>query len=339
MKALMFEAVGKISYIDVSKPEINKLDDVLVRVRAASICGSDVHGFEGLPPGRVPPLIMGHESCGEVVETGDAVTHVKPGDRIFILPGISCNTCEACLDGRYDDCRDRRFYGADMPGGFAEYILISARAAVPIPDNLAFEKAALIEPLSVAIKAVSRLNFRPHDTVAVIGAGPIGLMTTAVLSRLTPKHLIMINRNRDRRSLAEEFGATVHIDPTSENVWEKVTELTRGIGVDGCIEAVGTSNTLNYAIDITRPGGDLVWAGNMEKTVEMNQLMAVFNQLNIKGTMGVTRSGVLKAIELISTGEIQVEKLLTIKAPLAEGLSVFERMTKDRSIIKAVLIP
>jgi 2-desacetyl-2-hydroxyethyl bacteriochlorophyllide A dehydrogenase len=339
MKALLFEEIGRLSYIDMPDPVISKPDDVLVRIRASSICGSDVHGFKGLPPGRVPPLVMGHESCGEVVEIGSAVENVKIGDRIFILPGISCNTCEACLDGRFDDCRDRRFYGADMPGGFAEYVLISARAAVPLPDNVPYTSAALIEPLSVALKIVSKLGVTPDDTVAVIGAGPIGLMSIAVLARFSPRHLIVLNRNPNRQALANEYGATVHINPTAGDVWVEVSTLTDGIGVDGCVEAVGTSETMNHAIDITRPGGTIVWAGNMQNMVNINQIKAVFNQLTIKGSMGTTRSLVLRTIRLIASGSIAVDKLLTIEAPLSEGASIFERMTEDRSIIKAVLIP
>jgi threonine dehydrogenase-like Zn-dependent dehydrogenase len=136
-----------------------------------------------------------------------------------------------------------------------------------------------------------------------------------------------------------EYGATVHIDPTSEDIWSKVSSLTDGIGVDGCVEAIGTSETLNYAIDITRPSGTIVWAGNMQRMVELNEIKAVFNQLTIKGTMGMTRSGVLHAIRLITSGAVPVEKLLSIEAPLSEGAFIFKRMTKDRSVIKAVLIP
>lgn len=339
MKALMFNEVRNLQYITVPDPYIKKSDDVLVKVKAASICGSDVHGYMGLPPGREPPLIMGHESCGEVIEVGKEVTRVKPGDRIFITPGISCNTCNACKDGRYDDCRDRRFYGANMPGGFAEYILISERAAIPLPDGISYDKAALIEPLSVAIKACSYLQYKPFNNVAVIGAGPIGLMCIAVLALQNPNQLVVINRNRDRREIANYYGAKTHIDPTAQNVWDEIEKLTKGVGVDSCVEAVGNTQTVGYAVDITRPGGIVVWAGNSEKTVEIDQLKAVFNQLRIQGTMGVTYAGIIKAMEVIEKGTIDVAKLLTIKAPLSEGADVFARMTTDRSIIKAILIP
>jgi L-iditol 2-dehydrogenase len=338
MKALLLEAVGRIRYTDVPDATITRPGQVLVRVAAASICGSDVHGYQGRPPGRTPPLIMGHEVAGTVEAVGAAVENVRPGDRIFVLPGISCFRCESCLDGRWDDCRDRRFYGANMAGGFADLLVIDHTSAVPIPDQVSFRQAALIEPLSVAIKAVSRVHFVPGDTSVVIGAGSIGLMATAMLARYTPRHLVVVNRNHERDAMLRDLGATLILDPGDPALTSTVLDLTNGVGADHCIEAVGVSGTMQHAIDLTRPSGTIVWAGNISTTIEVDELMAVFNQLDILGTMGVTRTGVLRAIRLIADGAVDVERLLSLTAPLSDGPSVFDRMVHDRSIIKAMFL-
>ncbi len=339
MKALVLEGVGQLSYRDVPEPEITEPGEVIVRVGASSICGSDVHGFQGKPPGRTPPLVMGHETSGTVVAVGPWVRNVEVGARVFVMPGIACRACETCLDGRTDDCRDRRFYGANMPGGFAESLVVDSSVLVPIPDGVSFDQAALIEPLSVAIKAVSRIHFLPGDTSLVLGAGPIGLMTTALLARYSPRHLIVANRNRERDPLLRAFGATEIIDPGDPGFVQRVMDLTGGIGVDHAIEAVGVTATMARAVDVTKPGGTIVWAGNISETIEIDELLAVFNQLTITGIMGMTRSGVLRAIRLIADGAVDVEKILTLRAPLADGAAVFERMVSDRSIVKAVFHP
>jgi L-iditol 2-dehydrogenase len=339
MKALVLEGIGQLDYRDVPDPEIGTATEVIVRVGAASICGSDVHGFQGKPPGRVPPLIMGHETAGTVVTVGSAVTTVQPGSRVFIMPGIACRACESCLDGRTDDCRDRRFYGANMAGGFADSLVVDSSVLVPIPDHVSFDQAALIEPLSVAIKAVSRIHFLPGDTSLVLGAGPIGLMATALLARYTPRHLIVVNRNRDRDALLRAFGATEILDPADPGLKARVFDLSRGLGVDHAIEAVGVTSTMGLAVDLTKPGGTIVWAGNISETIEIDELLAVFNQLTITGIMGMTRSGVLRAIRLIADGAVDVERILTLRAPLSDGLAVFQRMVTDRSIVKALFHP
>ena len=339
MKALVLEGVGRLVYRDVPEPVIMEPSEVIVRVGASSICGSDVHGFQGKPPGRTPPLVMGHETAGTVVAVGPWVRNVEVGARVFIMPGIACRACETCLDGRTDDCRDRRFYGANMPGGFAEALVVDSSVLVPIPDGVSFDQAALIEPLSVAVKAVSRIHFLPGDTSLVLGAGPIGLMTTALLARYSPRHLIVANRNRDRDPLLRAFGATEIIDPGDPGFVQRVMDLTGGIGVDHAIEAVGVTATMARAVDVTKPGGTIVWAGNISETIEIDELLAVFNQLTITGIMGMTRSGVLRAIRLIADGAVDVEKILTLRAPLADGAAVFERMVSDRSIVKAVFHP
>ena len=156
MKAVMLTAPAVLEYVDVPEPAVQADDDVLVRVRAVSVCGSDTHGYTGFGGRRVPPLIMGHEASGQVLEVGSGVTNVAPGDRVFLMPMLSCDECRVCREGQPDECRNRKVYGADLPGAFAERIVVKARNAVPIPDQVSYIQGAMVENMSVVLKGLQR---------------------------------------------------------------------------------------------------------------------------------------------------------------------------------------
>ena len=339
MKAMLLTAPGRLEYVDVPDPVLEADFDVLVRVGATSVCGSDTHGYTGHGGRRIPPLIMGHETCGRVTAVGPAVSNVAIGDRIFVLPMISCHRCPPCLAGAYDACTDRLVYGADLPGAFAEQIRIKARSAVQIPDAVSYLQGALIEQLSVVVKGIGRASIAAGDSVAVVGAGPIGLLAVCLLNLHRPRHLIVVEPNEERRRKAVEFGATLTVDPDEVDPWTAVAEVTGGVGVDVCVEAVGQTRSVATAVNVTRAGGTLVWLGNSGRVVEIDEFKVVWNQLTILASVGMTRASVTRAIELIESGAVPVERLVTIAAPLAEGVAAFERTVHDMSVIKTVLVP
>lgn len=339
MKAMLLTAPGVLEYVDVPEPVLEVDDDVLVRVGATSVCGSDTAGYTGHGGRRIPPLIMGHETSGRVVAVGPAVTNVAVGDRIFVLPMLSCLRCPACQKGAYDACSDRRVYGADMPGAFAELIRIKARSAVPIPDAVSFIQAALIEQSAVVIKGLARASIDAGDSVAVVGGGPIGLLAVCLLKLHSPRNLIVVEPNQERRSKALELGATLAIDPGQVDPWTAVAEVTGGVGVDVCVEAAGITPSVANAVNVTRAEGTLVWLGNSGRIVEIDEFKVVWNQLTIVASVGMTRASVTRAIELIESGAIPVERLVSLAVPLAEGVAAFERTAHDMSVIKTVLLP
>jgi L-iditol 2-dehydrogenase len=339
MKAMLLTAPSVLEYLDVPDPVLESDDDVLVRVGATSICGSDTHGYDGHGGRRVPPLIMGHETSGRVVAVGRGVSNVRVGDRIFVLPMLSCLRCQPCQAGAYDACTGRLVYGADLPGAFADLVRIKARAAVPIPDSVSFVQGALIEQLSVVVKGIARATIAAGDSVGVVGAGPVGLLAVFVLGLHRPRHLVVVEPNEERRRKAVEFGATLAIDPADVDPWTAVAEVTGGVGVDICVEAAGITSSVAAAVNVTRAGGTLVWLGNTGRIVEIDEFKVVWNQLTIVASVGMTRASVTRAIELIETGAIPVERLVSLAAPLAEGVAAFERTVHDMSIIKTVLLP
>lgn len=338
MKALLLSAPGELEYCDVANPAIGADTDVLLRVGAAGICGSDTHGYRGEGGRRVPPLVMGHEACGTVEEVGEAVSNLVPGDRVFMMPMEACGQCRSCLGGAPDECTARRVYGADLPGAFAERVRIAARSAVPLPDSVSFLQGAVIEPLSVVVKGLSRAMVQPGDALAVVGGGPIGLLAVAVLSLSRPRSLIVVEPNEDRRNLAIELGATLALDPTTTDAAGKIREAAGGEGVDLAVEAVGISPTVDISVKALRAGGTMVWLGNAGRVVEIDEFQVVWNQLTIVASVGVTRKAVDRAIALIASKSVPVERLVTI-SPLAEGVAAFERQARDPSIVKTVLVP
>jgi threonine dehydrogenase-like Zn-dependent dehydrogenase len=339
MKAMLLTAPGVLEYLDVPEPILEADDDVLVRVGATSVCGSDTHGYRGEGGRRVPPLIMGHETCGRVEAVGAGVSNVAVGDRIFVLPMLSCTRCQPCRSGAVDECTGRLVYGADMPGAFADLVRIKARSAVPLPDAVSFLQGALIEQTSVVVKGLSRASIAAGDSVAVVGAGPIGLLAVMLLNLHRPRNLVVVELDAGRRAKALELGATLAVDPAAVDPWSAVAEVTGGVGVDICVEAAGITPTVQTAVNVTRPGGTLVWLGNTGRIVEIQGFKVVWNQLTIVASVGLTRASTKRAIELIETGALPVERLVSLQVPLADSVAAFERTVHDMSIIKTVIVP
>ncbi len=339
MKALLLDAPGHLVFTDLPEPAIEGSSDVVMRVRGVSICGSDTHGYTGQGGRRVPPLVMGHEACGTVESLGSDVTWLTPGQRVFMMPMEACSSCGACTSGAPDQCTSRRVYGGDLPGALAERIRIAAANAVPIPDGVTDVQGAVIEPLSVVTKGLSRVSVQPGDAVAVIGGGPIGLLATAVLGLHRPRVLAVVEPNRVRRDAALALGASDVIDPTAENGAEAIRSLTGGAGVDLAVEAVGVTATVATAVSSIRPGGAMVWLGNAGRVVEIDEFRVIWHQMTIHASVGVTRASVERAISLIANGSVPVEHIVSAVLPLADGVEAFQRQASDPDVVKTVLVP
>jgi 2-desacetyl-2-hydroxyethyl bacteriochlorophyllide A dehydrogenase len=336
---MLLSAPLTLELVDLPDPVIERDDDVIVRVRAASVCGSDTHGYDGKNGRRVAPLVMGHEACGEVVAVGPAVTAVVPGDRVFVMPMEWCGECGPCRRGAFDLCPERKVYGGDLPGAFAERFRIRERTAIPLPDDVTFQQAALIEPLAVVVKGLSRAKVDAGDSVAVIGGGPIGLIATAVLALHRPRRLIVMEPLPARRQIALAMGATHALDPAGPDALERLLELTDGRGVELAVEAVGTTASVASAVDSTAGGGQIVWLGNVGRVVEIDEFKVVWNNLTIHASVGVTRQAVERAMELIASGSVPVTNILTLDVPLDEAVEAFHRTANDADVVKTIIRP
>ena len=252
MKGLVLVDASRFEVRDVPKPEV-AADEVLVEVKACGICGSDVHGMDGSSGRRQPPIIMGHEASGVVVEVGEAVERWKPGDRVTFDSTVYCGRCHFCRRGDVNLCDNRQVLGVSCDefkrdGAFAEYVTVPELIVVGLPDGVSFEQAAMVEPVSIAVHAVSRVPIQLSDTAVVIGAGMIGLLTIQALKARGCGFVVAVDTKEDRLNLAGQLGADKCFNPHDCHVVEEVMKRTGGRGVDVAMEAVGFSQTVETAV-------------------------------------------------------------------------------------------
>lgn len=338
MKALVLTAIREMTLQEVPEPKIVQPSDVLIRVRACGICGSEMHSYLRETGRRVPPLIMGHEASGEVVAAGPAVTGVAAGDRVAIQPWLYCGLCPACLSGKQLFCPERRLLGMHISGAFAEYVVVPASNLYRVLDGVPLEHAALTEPVAVALHAVGRANLRPYESAAVIGAGPIGLLVLSVLNLMGLRHLIAIDLIPERLALAKEMGADEAINPSQEDAIEACREVVGPSGVDHVFEVVGIPATFQMSLELVRMGGELIWIGSNERYAELDVQGIVTREVDIRPSYAFSLADFGRALAPISDGHIRPDLLITRRATLDEGPRVLEELLENPGI-KCLLLP
>ena len=260
MRAGYFEAIQKATFRDdMPEPSIEKADEVKIRIRCCGICGSEVHAFYGKHPFRIPPIVSGHEAAGDVVEVGAAVTQFKVGDRVAVEPHYGCGSCWYCRHGLYNVCTNKKVLGANgWSGALGEYIVTPEKTVIHLADSLSYEEGALIEPVANGMYAVRNSNIRPESTIAVIGAGPIGMGDLLCARLYGPKLIVMADISDFNLEKARLMGCEHTVNSAKEDLYARVMELTDGLGVDMTFLAYGDEATLTQAAKITRRGGQLI---------------------------------------------------------------------------------
>ena len=345
MKALLLTAPSKLDLVDFPDPQ-PKEDEVVVRVRACGICGSDIHGWDGSSGRRNPPLIMGHEASGEILATGARVTDWRPGDRVTFDSTIYCGTCRFCRAGQVNLCESRRVVGVSpadykQHGAFAERLAIPARILYRLPEELSFEEAAMVEPVSVAVHAVQRTKIAPGSTSVVIGAGMIGLLVVQALRWAGAKNVIAVDLADNRLELASRLGATHVINSGQADVSAEIARITNGLGADTSFEVVGFTPTLNLALAVLKRGGTCVIVGNLSPVTQDFPLQSVVTkEITIHGTCGSAGEYPL-CLDLIARGVINVQPMIESIAPLSDGASWFSKLSAKGggAYMKVILQP
>ncbi|MCC6857263.1 MAG: alcohol dehydrogenase catalytic domain-containing protein [Bryobacterales bacterium] len=299
--------------------------EVLVRLRAVGICGSDLHWFrEGgcLGAWATFPHLLGHEPAGEIVAVGPGVEGLLPGRRIVLEPAITCGHCEYCLAGRHNLCASVRMAGTPkLPGYLREYALLPAGNAVPIPESMSFVEASLIEPVTIALHALQLAPVRLGDTVAVTGAGPIGLLVAAVARLAGASRIFITDRVAHRLELAREMGVDSAVDIRSFE--SCIKDQTGGRGVDVVFEAAGGIETLNAALAVARPGGSVLFIGIPEiAPFPLEIYPAIVKELTIRAQRRANHN-THAALELLASGRID-DRMVTHRMPLEETPLAFE---------------
>ena len=343
MYALVLKEYHKLSCEEVPDPVYGP-GDVLVRVKACAICGSDVHGLDGSTGRRQPPVIMGHEAAGVVEAVGSGVKGFSPGDRITFDSTIYCGACSYCRKGQVNLCDNRRVLGVScgdyrQDGAFAEYVAVPAHICYHLPAELSFEEGALVEPVSIAVHAVSRAPIRINDTALVVGAGTIGLLLIQALRIAGCSRIIVVDIDAGKFPLVEQFGATSCLRADGENPLGEIRDFTGGEGVDAAFEAVGISSTVNLAVQAVKKGGHLVLVGNVSPKVELPLQAVVTRELTLHGSCA-SNGEYPVCLDLMGRGRISVKELISAAVPLREGASWFRRLyEREPGLMKVILKP
>jgi len=326
MKAAVLHKPLDLRVEEVSIPQIGS-NEVLVKMKRVGVCGSDIHFYlEGSIASFIvkKPLILGHECAGEIMEIGGEVKDLKIGQRVVIEPGFTCGKCEYCKTGRYNLCREVKFYAAPpYDGAFAEYVSAPEQNVYVMPDEMSYEEGAMIEPLAVGMMATKMGEVMAQDIVAVLGAGPIGQMALQAAKTYGVPEIFVTDVADYRLEYAKKFGANEVINTAKENIMEKIMELTDNKGIDIVIEASGASSAIQQSIDIVRPGGRIVLVGYPPKDVQMPLNKVISKELRIQGIHRYANV-FPAAIKAVSSGKAVVKPFVTNVFSLEQINEAFE---------------
>ncbi len=349
MQALLLSAPGLLEITDFPRPEPSA-DEVLVRVGACGICGSDVHGFTGETGRRVPPLVMGHEAAGTIAAIGPGVDGLTVGERVAIDSTVFCGHCAECDAGRENLCGQRQVLGVSCgdyrrQGCFAEYVVVPARGVYHLPEHVDFVAAALLEPLTIALHALNRGAVGPHTrTAVVVGCGMIGLAVIAALRARGVEAIGVIDRDPKRLSEATRQGATrtwqADVDVGQQAAaWAATIAGGGADGADVVVEAVGTTAAIQTAVTAAGRGESVVLVGNVSPMIDLPLQQVVTRQLRLLGSCA-SAGCYPEAIRLAATGHVDLTSFVSRVAPLAEGPTWFARLHRQEpGLVKVVLQP
>jgi L-iditol 2-dehydrogenase len=342
MKAAMLYGVKDLKVEDVEVPKV-EAGEVLVKVKAATTCGTDLKIFQRGYVEKVIkfPTIFGHEWAGEVVDVDKGLEWPKKGMHVRAGNSAPCLHCAMCQRGKYNLCENMIW----LWGAYAEYIKVPARMVLvnmqEIPEGVSFEEAAMTEPLACVLHGVEEADVKLGDTVAIIGAGPIGLLHLLTVKKIGATKAIVIDLVNERLDFAQKLGADVTINSGKENVEARIKELTGGYGADVAIEAIGLPATWEQALRLTRKGGVVLEFGGCppETEVKVNAEMLHYGELTVMGTFHTTPLHFREALNLIATRTIDVRPLVTRKMKLDNIKEAFEILSTSKSEIKIGILP
>jgi 2-desacetyl-2-hydroxyethyl bacteriochlorophyllide A dehydrogenase len=334
----MVKTPGKVEFVERSVPELSA-GQVLIKTRAVSICGSDVHTFKGKHPFAPLPAALGHELAGVIADVGEKVDRLQIGDRVVLEPVIACGHCQFCLTGAYNLCNNVSYYHRQGQGAFTPYFVADQQRVFKLPNNITFEQGALVEPLAVAVHAVKKAGINLGAHVAVFGIGAVGLMIF-VLSRLQGATAVFaVDVHEFRLEMARSLGAAGAFSNVDGKAVEQIIDRTGGLGVEASFEAVGIQATLVQALQVLKKGGQAVVVGlNAEPGVTLPANIFIQKEISLSGTQGYCHD-FQTALELLETGAVDVSPFITHTLPfdaIQEGFDLLT--TPGNQAVKVVIV-
>lgn len=331
---------GDVEIREVDEPVLAR-DRVLIEVKAAGVCGSDIHMWREHQSWAVKlPLILGHEFAGEVVEVGEAVTGVQVGDRVACETAESvCGRCVYCLSGNYNLCPNRLGYGALADGAFTRYVAARPEILHRVPDHVPFEHAALTEPICVAYNAlVEKTDMRPGDLVVIQGPGPIGIMALQIVRLRGAGTIVMLGTDADERRLevAVELGAHHTVNVQRQDAEALIRSLGDGFGADLVVDCTGVSRALQQSLELVRPNGRITKIGWGPQPLDFSLDPLVGKAVTLQGSFSHTYSTWERVVGLLSTGQVNLDPVIGGVYALDEWEEAFSRMEEGQNV-KSVL--
>ena len=333
MLGARFEGIeGGVKVVEVEMPVVSRRNDVIIRMRACGMCGTDLAILEGRHHAK-PPVILGHECAGEISEIGENVKTVSVGDHVVVDPNLRCGVCRYCRSDKPNLCENLVSMGSDIDGGFATYLRASEGAVYKVPKEMGWKTASMTEPFSCVVNGFLRARAKPSDTAVVYGAGPMGLFWVSLLRKAGAGKIISVEVAPRRREAARNVGADITIDPSSENPVKRVTEETGGQGADIAVEVIGKVETVEAAIQSSAYGGRVVIMGTcrLDALAKFSPFDIMRYEKDILGTYTQTAS-FRPAIDMLNLGFVPVEVIVTHEIPLREILTAFSLNRKGEAV-------
>lgn len=336
MKAIVIEKPGEINIIDREIPNITT-NQVLIKVKAAGICGSDVHIYHGKNAFATYPRVVGHEFVGEIVKIGKDVKGFQEGDRVAVDPVVSCGECYPCKIGRHNVCRNLQVMGVHMDGGFQEYVAVEYQQLYKLPENIPWEIAATVEPFSIGAQVAHRGRLSASDTVLICGAGPIGLIILQV-AKMKGAKVAILDIVETRLKKAKALGADKTINGKEKNITEAINEFTNGEGVNLIYEATGNKNILQTCIrELPSPAGRIVVLGFTTDELSFRQVDIMSRELDIIGTR-LNNHRFAEVIEWFKQNRVQPKEIITHTFPFEKAKNAFKlNDEKPEEVFKIIL--
>lgn len=341
MKALVWEAAKTLTIRDIPVPNVPD-DEVLIKVAHVGICGSELSGFLGHNALRVPPIVMGHEFAGEIVELGKAVSSIRldlaEHQRVTVNPLNYCGNCELCLRGLNQLCVKRQLLGAHRPGAFAEYIAVPAQLVSLLPDSMPTRIGALTEPAGCGVRIGELAGDVAGAECLIIGAGPIGLLSLQVFQLKGAQRIYLAEIDPERLKMAVALGA-IGINPKETNTVDYVREQTNGRGVQVAVDAVGTEQTRKQCVQSLVTTGTLICSGLHEESSPLPVAEIIRREITVRGAFAYSPADFAQALDYLADDKIKLDPYI-IEAPLEDGQSWFERLIDaPGNVAKVLLVP
>lgn len=338
MQQAVVTAPGQLDFREVADIQAIKPNEVLLSIRNIGICGSDIHVFHGAHPAVSYPVVQGHEFSAMVVRVGADVHDIKPGMKATARPQLVCGVCAPCIRGQYNVCQNLKVEGFQAPGAAQEFFVVPRDRVVILPDTMSYEHGAMVEPVAVAVHAVSKASTLIGENVVVSGAGPIGNLVAQVALMRGAKNVLITDVNNSRLAVATQCGISGTVNVRTDSFEAAVDEFFEGEGFQVAFEAAGVEESLATLLTFIEKGGEVVVVGVYAKNPVVNMYHLGEHELTLKGSLMYLHNDYLKAVELIDKKAIMLDPMISDRFSFLDFKVAYSHIEKERDKVMKIMI-